>query len=450
MLLRLRQPEYLFLLFGLIAGVVYGLLLPPLGGSDEYFHYQRIATIAYGQIFNAAVEVPEGIAQFLKVTTDFLQQETYLPYSQEHFQQVANIPLGDTMATLQPNYMTIHSPANYVPQAIMFRLGAMLGLSPMDLLYLTRMTALLVSLAFTFYAIRIMPVYRYGMAALALLPPLAFYRICLSADPMTTSVGFLFLACMMRELVEQGEAPRGRFLLLVVLGAWLGACKMPYAAATLLWIAIDKQRFSSTPQRIMWILLGIVPAWLAGLWWMDVSRHGVFMGLQYETWGGKAYPDGQMAWIKAHPIDFLAVISTTLTMPSFWLQQGQEILGHIGTAVQSDQIYYIVMSLLLFTTFIGVEDEQLSFSAQAKVALAPVYIFFLYLTLTALYVHWNGVGADKVLGFQGRYFYPLLPALFILLPRRGWGKEGIVAIMFVVFAAAGIALTTPMLLSHWK
>jgi uncharacterized membrane protein len=46
---------------------------------------------------------------------------------------------------------------------------------------------------------------------------------------------------------------------------------------------------------------------------------------------------------------------------------------------------------------------------------------FLVLTMTLLYVQWTGLGKDTIDGFQGRYLFPVLPLLLVLVratPRR--------------------------------
>lgn len=445
-------PEHIFLLFALVFGAIYALLLPPLAGPDEYFHYQRIASVAYGYWANEEATVPSGIAQLMKTTLAYQAQGNLLPYATAHWYELAAVPLAaDQMATLTPSYMTIHSFVNYLPQAAMFRLGAALNASPLMLLYVARLTALLFSVLVTFHAIRIIPSWRYGLCALALLPPMEFYRICLSADTVTTALGLWFLACVMREVVRTDLIKRASLLRMVVLGFLLPLCKLPYMAATILSLAISRKRFSTVNAKLVWCCLIIVPGALAGLWWMESTRHGVFSGLEYDTWGGHAFPDQQLVGILAHPVAFAEVLLDTVFSLGFYADALKEMFGHFGTMAQTNFTYYGVMYMLLaIALWMDGTAVKASYSLRTKLLTIPIAGAFLLLTLAALYIHWNGVGATTIKGFQGRYIYPLLPLCLMVLPFRGRPHAPITSALAAgMFALVGLSQTVLVLLAHW-
>lgn len=448
----LLSPQHLFLLLALPFGVLFTFLLPPLGGPDEYFHYQRIAAVAYGHIMNEDATVPNGVAQFLEKTLEYLNGGGILPYTREHFFAIADLQIGDSTAVLKPNPMVIHNAACYIPQAIVFRLGAAFGASPLILLYITRLTALLASVWVTFHAIRIIPCWRYGLCALALLPPLAFYRTCLSADSMTTAFGMLFLASVMREIVRMDVIRYSKFMRVVVFGLLVAICKFPYAALTFMTLAISSKRFGSRKEKMFWCLLTILPGIIIGVWWLEVSRASVFVDAQYTTWGGDAYPDGQVAYILSDPAAYVAVIARTVFSFSFYVDFLGEMFGHFGTMAHTMPAYYVVMVMLLWLAFVmDGTSVRASFTLRTKLLTLPVVGAFMLLTLTALYVHWTGWKAPVIKGFQGRYLYPLLPLLLMVMPMRGRPhSQAASAIAVTLFAVVGLSLTVSVLLAHWK
>ncbi len=447
-------PENLFVLFALPFGIVFAILLPPLGGADEYFHYQRIASVAYGYWRLEDAQVPSGIVLFLQKTIEFLMADKLLPYPAPHFFEVAGIPLGaDTLSILSPNYCTIHTAANYIPQVIAFRIGAFFDASPLMLLYITRLAALMGSIWITFHAIRIIPSWKYGLCALALLPPLSLYRICLSTDAMTDAFGILFLACVLREVVRTEPIRRFVLIRIVLLGFLLGLCKFPYAAATLLVLAIPSRRFFSHKAKLLWSGITMLPGALAGLWWMDMSRKSeMFKGLRYETWGGAAYPDGQVAYILSDPLGFAGVLANTLSSLSFYSDTFMEMFGHYGTASQAAGIYYFIMiALLCITLWMDGTSVKASYPIKVKFLALPIIAGFMLVSLTALYVHWTGLQAPTVKGFQGRYLYPFLPLLLMLVPYRGKPHAAVTSALAVsMFGIIGLTLTIGVLMSHWE
>lgn len=448
----LLKPEHLFLVLALPFGIIFALLLPPLGGPDEYFHYQRIATVAYGHMLNEEAEVPSGIVQFLDKTSEFVSQGKLLPFSQENFFALSRIPLSpEATGKLIPSYMTVHNPVAYFPQALVFRLCAGMGASPLVLLYITRLTALLAGTFFTFHAIRIIPQWKYGLCAAALLPPLTFYRTCLSADTLTTAFGFLFLACVMREISRMDVVRTYKMLRLSFFAFLLAFCKFPYIACSFMALAIPHKRFASFREKLFWTAIIILPGLLAGLWWMEISRHGLFTDLQYTTWGGEVYPDGQFAYILSDPATFLAVLARTLFSISFYVSAISEMFGHFGTLSQSNPTYYIVLSLLLMIAlWMDGTSVKVSYTLRIKSLVLPVFIMFLILTLTALYVHWTGWKAPTVKGFQGRYLYPMIPLFLMVLPFRGRPhSQASSSLAVTMFAVVGLSLTIPVLYAHW-
>lgn len=447
-------PENLFILFAIPFGIIFTMLLPPLAGSDEYFHYQRIATVAYGHFFNEDAAVPSGIALFLKKTTDYLMADELLPYTLTRYFDVASIPLGaDTTGELKANYCTIHNAANYIPQVVAFRMAASFGASPLMLLYTARLTALLASVCLTYHAIRVIPSWKYALCALALLPPLSLYRVCLSSDAITDALGIYFLSCVLREISRTDPIKRASLLRLTVLGFLIGLCKLPYVCITLMVCAISVRRFPTPNSRFFWCALVMIPGTIAGLWWMEMSRRsGVFTGLHYETWGGQAFPDGQMEYITHNPLGFAGVLANTVFTFSFYTDALKEAFGHYGTMAQSAFVYYFIMvSLLVITLWMDGTSVKASYTLHAKLLTLPAFGAFMLLALTALYVHWTGLQAPAVKGFQGRYLYPLLPMFLMVLPYRGRPHAAITSALAAgMFAIVGLSLTVPVLLQHWK
>ena len=67
------------------------------------------------------------------------------------------------------------------------------------------------------------------------------------------------------------------------------------------------------------------------------------------------------------------------------------------------------------------------------------------ISLTLLYLQWTAVGATKIEGFQGRYFYPILPLLFAAAPLRLSMFAGEKARMILVGGASSISLMWALL-----
>ena len=70
----------------------------------------------------------------------------------------------------------LYSPIPYLPQALAIGVGRMLGASPITLMYLARIAALLASISLIYFAIRMTPIFKLGFMLLALMPMTLSYR----------------------------------------------------------------------------------------------------------------------------------------------------------------------------------------------------------------------------------------------------------------------------------
>lgn len=411
----LLSPEVLFLLFAAAFGFILNFIIPPLGGNDEQFHYHRIASIAYFQLLNKPVEVPSGIIRFLQSGRDTFYSGMQPPfgYSLGKWRQMADIPLDSAhMRTLFPNFMTFHDPFAYFPEAVAFRLGAVAGLSPLILLYIARAAGLSAGIFFTFWAIRIIPSHKYALAALALLPVITVIRSFLNADIVTNSLAFLFIALAWRESLRTDTFTGRSLLLLTAVGFVMAQCKSPYLLLLLLTFAIPAQRFSSVAARVAALGTIILPAAIASVAWMVVMKKTFFAGASYHTWAGDAYPDMQTAFILQHPLDFAGLLFRNIFLTPLLPMVALDTFSNIGPGKPLPlSIIGILMYGVGASILSGKGRDVMDYSLTMRFLCAVIFVAVIPVMLTMIYIHWNGVRNQEILGSQGRYFYPILPLL---------------------------------------
>ncbi|HEU5047939.1 MAG TPA: DUF2142 domain-containing protein [Rickettsiales bacterium] len=413
----IERPDLLFLLLAIPFGLLFLALVPPLGNSDESFHYQRIASIAYFQLMNEPASIPSGIQVFIQAGQDFFHEGLAPPFHYPHsqWQAMAHVPLHSCFPPgMQPNYMTVHNPFNYLPQAIAFRIGAAIGLTPMSLLYLSRLIALAMGIGLTYAAIRTAPTHKYLLCALALLPVISVTRSALNADTLVESLAFLFVALILRTIQNAKTLQLRDMALIAATGFAMAQCKTPYGFLLLLTAAIPPERFTSARTRIFFLILSILPAIACSLAWMIAIKNSTFAGLQYHTWGGDAYPQMQTLFILHHPLDFLCTLLRTLfTTPLLPVS----ILGIVRDMGLGSGFYLsIPVTFAVIYCFIAtaIADPTSSTHYPANLKTLSAFIFIIAFTaiMALLYIHWSGLESPLISGFQGRYFYPLLPLLF--------------------------------------
>lgn len=416
------SPEILFLVFAVIGGVALIGLIPPMAGGNELFNFQRVAAIAAFHPMIEPAQIPSGVLRFLHAAHDQFNPTRLPPYrySAEQFQILSSIPLeAATTATLEPNPISVLNPVAYVPQVAAYWLGEAFGWSPLCLFYLGRAAGLAAGVALSFFAIRRMPSRAHALCALALLPTIAFSRSTLDADQVTNGLCFLFVATVLSAATGSGPIGRGQILFMAAIALLTAQCKTAYFVLLALPFAIPVARYGSRRRWLLATLAIAVPGALSSLAWMIALKHGYFAGLHYYVMDSAVYPDQQVAMILADPLRYIAVVARTIFTSTLLPMILLGLLGIFGPPVLMPTIDYL-LTLMAFVAVLAAEGAPAAAKPTALLRWFAVGVFLagFALTLTLVYIQWDGIGAPVISGFNGRYLYPLAPALLIFLPSR--------------------------------
>ena len=421
---RRLTPEWLFLLFAVIGGLVLILLIPPLAGGNEQMNFQRSASIANGQPLVKPVALPGGIGDLAEAADARFREGAKPPfsYSRAEWERLAEIELqADRPRISRPNPIAVLNPVSYLPQSAGLGIGQLLGLSPLAIFYLGRLSGLLVGVALTFFAIRIIPVHKHSLAAVALLPPILFSRSTLDADQFTNGLAFLFLAMLVREIAGRGRIPARTVAALAVAAFLLAQAKSAYLLLPLLSLAIPTERFGTPARKALVCALIVLPGIAASAGWMLLLKQSYFTTLAYRTWSGIVEPERQLAFILSNPLDYAATLLETLFGTILIPKAIIEVLGVFGPPVVMPIAIIVAVAGLLAATVLSEEravQPQLA-AWRTKAAALAIAAATLGIILTLLYLQWTRFGGPVVDGFNGRYLYPLAPLLLLLIPASG-------------------------------
>jgi uncharacterized membrane protein len=422
---RLRLgPDTLFLLFALIGGLLLIALIPPLAGGNEEMNFQRSAMIANGHMLVKPAPLPGGIADLLDITDRTFTEGVQPPlhYSRQQFEKVAALKLrADQPRIVQTNPIAVLNPVSYLPQAPIMAAAQALGLSPLTIFYLGRLAGLLTGIVLTVFAIRTIPVHKYGLAAVALLPPILFSRSTLDADQLTNGLAFLFLALVTREVAASGPI-RGRTIATLAVAAFLLAqAKSAYLLLPLMSLAIPAQRFGTATRRVVSCALITLPGILASIGWMLLLKLTYFTALSYRTWSGVVEPHQQLAAVLGHPLAYASVLLRTSFTTPVIPRAIIEFLGVFGPPVRLPMLVIVALAgLLMLTVASGERMAKPALKSWRTRALAiAIAAVTVVVILTLLYLQWTRFGGPVIDGFNGRYLYPLAPLLLLLIPPAG-------------------------------
>lgn len=433
------HPEWLFLAAALLLGSYLALFPPAVSNIswDDQIHFKRSLALSY--IVDSEYSDADTTLLNPLMVDDSLQR----PYIGDDW--VAN---GDTWS--QSNIDVYHSLINeahktapyhitdgfntapsetsmatytsvgYIPSAFGLWLGRVLHL-PFDVTFtLGRWMNLLAYCIVSFVAIRIIPVKKILLCAIALLPTNLFMASYYSYDPWLVSFLFVAIALVVREICTPDKKLSVKTWLTTFLVFFiaLGPKAIYFPLIGLLFL-LPKSKFKSAKQRRFFIgsvvLLGCI---VVATFLLPFVASGA--GDSSDMRGGSdVSAPGQVAFILADPLRYVGILM------DFFLNQYLTLDGSSGYTLSfayfgnlGITIPWLAAFPVVFLLFLAVTDAN---EVSWRLCKAPVVIWMLVLfavtvglVASSLYVSFTPVGLETVNGCQPRYLLPLVFPLMAL------------------------------------
>lgn len=412
------KPESLFLLLFIPLSLGMMLVMPIWRAPDEPAHLQRIWQISLGNWFpdESTMGVFMEPANLLEGVRDYKETKLYHVITKWDSQMdMDNLVESD----LGPN-TGIYPISNYFPQAIGMAIVRLFTKSRMAIFYGARIGAWLVSLALFYYAVKKMPAGKFAMIAVTLMPMMLQEAASASADGMTCAANMAFIAFIADACYHPGLFDWKKKLELFVLLALVGTLKMLYCPLVFLGFAIPTSCFGSKRSKRR-MLAGMIAAVLgfAIIWILFCNTNYVGAGMSR----GDAMRD-QINWMLRNPLAFLMVLFRTA-----FLRFGTDVELLIGSELSWLNIRIpslLFWALVLMLVRIALEDDGLARHEEEThplkrwgIILSGLCVLVISLSL---YIWQTPCANETVIGIQGRYFIPLLPALYAGM-KKGQGAS---------------------------
>ena len=412
------DPAVVFLILGVIVGVLYAVAVPYGAGFDEEQHIVRMYDIAgYNFLpnrnppnFNSTVTFKEFFD--LSYQRRYAQSPAFDMFSPEMFGQKfdrsdANLVYG--FAT-----RSIYSPVMFAPQAILAKLLWMrLDLPILPVVIAMRLAGLLVYLLACFLAIRIIPFGKWMLAVLALAPMAMYQAATLNADGFTNGVSFLFIAVTLSVYANASESSQPKWIwVLVVCSLLLGFAKPGTVVLLPLLLILPAKRFASRNWVIV-LTLGALVATLFNFGWTALSIPNSNFSA-----GESQNVSGNLALIFA---DLGGFIFTYLKdLASSLLPYFKDWVGAYGywVGVVPEPVYVFFTLLLVAVALLEKPAEMLD--RKIRLFMIGLFLFSCAVIMSMFFVANYSPGATGILGRQGRYFIPFAPLLFVALSGLVW------------------------------
>jgi uncharacterized membrane protein len=414
------RPEAVFLVLGLVFGLLFLLVTPPFQIPDETAHFDRAYQVSQGGLTPQRQGAEVGGILPVSVS-DVGKRFEYLWFHSDRHITVAQIldagrvPLNasDTAFYGFPN-SALYSPINYLPQALAIAVGRLFNLPPLYLMYLARLAALLAWLALIYLAIRIIPTGKWALLAVSLIPMMMFLAPSVSADSFVFALTAFAVALTVRLACHGGELSRRDLIAIFCVSVALSLIKLPYSLAFLIFLFIPVTKFNNRKvYAAFWASTLIVCLGFIGV--------AVVMGLRFyaplDHAGIVVSEQMQLRFVEHDPLKFVETFLRT------WYRHGVPLVGDfLGTLGWLDTVLPLWLRLLALADLCvallsidGICRGARAFYRWVS-ALVPLGIFLAINLL--LYLSWSAIGARVIDGLQGRYFLPVAALSIPLLTTR--------------------------------
>lgn len=424
------KPQSFFLFVSIFWGLINIILTPPFQVPDEPAHYFKSLQIAHGDFFpdssnnmvggyfpKNALNLPLALVEM------FEKNQTRVNFQDLGETLKIRMDKSSRAFVLFPNTARIF-PVPYLPQAFGIIIGKQFFESPLLWFYFARLFNLIFWITIILFAVKLMPLHKWTMIILALLPMNINLAASLSADAFTIAISFLFIAILLR-LAFSEEYIRWKSVIWMLLVLMLVALsKNVYIILGLLFFVIPKAKFRERGFYFTTLLLtaivGIIGFATGSIYTAkvyDLVEPGVSFFHHFAESNSPVDHHKQIDFIFADPVEYVIILISS--MHQQWLGlvfSGIGVLGWINIFLPFWYYIFMVIMVLFMALFEG--SKNVVINLQNKFTILLVIAMTIVLIYTISYLTWTPVGQNTIDGMQGRYFLPVVPLIFLLFYNR--------------------------------
>jgi len=379
---------------------------------------------------------------FLMLEDSFLWMTTK-PSSKVAFSRLKEL-LREPLNPTQTQFFTfknsaIYSPIGYLPQSLGLLLGRQLAFSLLGQFYLGRIFNVLIWIALTYTSIHLLPVHKWAMFVIALMPMTITQAASYSIDSILNGLSFLFIALVIRAACNESVKPVWRdFILWIILLSLITLSKSAYVLLAGLLLIIPLKKFMPWKKFIlvMAIIIGI-PLVTYMAWIKLLTNSGINLSV-----GEQFNPGLQIQWIFGNILPYSKLLILNYVRMALPLMVS--CIGYLGWLNQPlPSNAYPTFVLFIFLTFILDHNyTRIRVLPWQRIGIVGVVAACMLTIATSIFVISNPVAYYRIDGIQGRYFIPLVPLIGLLIYNNtiripGWTLKLFVplgSIWFMVLA----------------
>ena len=453
----ISSPLLVFSIVALFFGSLIIFLTPPFAGGDEEAHFVRAYGISRGQLTverYGEVEIPQsyrktiGCMQTSKPVPGEIYTYDSTTYGNDKsgalscaFSLPLDRPNSEGVFTTASSY----SPTTYIPQVIAIWIGKAFNLPIVAMLYIMRVFVMLAYVAMVAFAIKLLPVRKWALAGIALLPYSILHFTNPGGDYMLYGSISIFIAIIIRSMCLSPVQLRKQNKLLLSIALLAGVMMVLPKGLIPGILFLPLMFFYGGRKQFIWQKIAAVSIIaMIGLLWQ-------------RTVGGDVMeqPESASSSVITFPLAFIKTMFYGWTGFGF-LYNGSG--GGGAAAVPSVVITLVNMMIAMYlmvgyakdTAMIKVNKVQRKLFGWAGILVSAgvVGASFAAIHVAASYLQ---TGDNIIRGVQIRYYYPALFMLAIIPFARVFiTKESVFRNVVIAGSCISLATTVFVILLNYQ
>jgi uncharacterized membrane protein len=462
---QMTAPQNLFVVIGYLFGLSLVFANPPFHSNDEDRHFYNSYFLSTGQI--RPIQHENQIGGYLPYNL-YQVSAAYqgIPFDRgakinpARLRELKAVPLNEASKIFYDYSSSQTNPIPYIPFAIGIRIAKAVNSNPVHLLWGARIAGLIAFLSIVFFAIKIMPVHKFVLFALALNPMTMFQAASVTYDSLSISLSFLIIALVLKYAFQEKQIRTGDIALFLFVATLQCFAKPGYFLVPFLFFIIPRRNIGSLKKSLAVFICLVIVGFLPSLTW------GAYLSSLHLR-GGKIFSNDFLYGSKEQWKSFASAPTDAVVhfLLNFIAQGKEWIIGSLGrlgysyTHLNHTVLFIHGLVLIALSVFDASPDASPDASASKTITISlrqklliGCIAFGTIGTIAAEFFLYSPVGAHTIFGLQGRYFIPILPLLLLLnsAPRfwtAFWDKWKVLAVP--LYASALLGYTVVFIHNHF-
>lgn len=399
----------IYLIFSVLIGVLYMIVLPIGSVPDETNHFFRTYEITEGHLVSDKNDDKIG-GRVFDSNMDLISISDLSNYN---YKNVKNNLFVKSDSHDKKFYTfantSLYSFLSYIPQSIGVGIGKIFNAPILISAYLGRIINYLFFVIIIYFSIKYIPFGKNTLFLISFLPMVMQEAISLAPDAMTNAVSIALVSFVlyMRFDHNSGSMTKKKMVLLSILTIWISMLKIVYLPICLLVFLIPEKKFTNKKDKLLKIGLLAFSVIFLNLFWLKISSSYL---VEFRPGVDSA---AQVSFILHNPYSYIKILFNTINnnfVTYFNTMLGTN-LGWLNIYISNNYLF-VYFLIIVFTIFL---DKNIKLDLTSKKLFGFVVLSVVILTFTSLYIQWTPLMNPQINGIQGRYFIPILFMILLMI-----------------------------------